>query len=65
MENKVMICSVIHINKNGKKQYYGLISANGTPLIISANRTPLRSPDNWKTKQGARKWAEKHGFTVV
>lgn len=45
------------MNRGTSSQYYGLRNAE--------DKTPLRAPNNWKTPNGAYKWAQKHGFQVI
>ena len=46
------------INEGTPSQYYGLKSAEDGHILYAA-------PNNWKSRKGAERWAEKHGFTVV
>ena len=46
------------INEGTSSQYYGLKNADEGTVLYSA-------PNNWKSRKGAEKWAEKHGFEVV
>ena len=46
------------INEGTPSQYFGLKSADEGDILYGA-------PNNWKTRKGAEKWAEKHGYEVV
>lgn len=45
------------INKGQPSQYYGICTAK-------ENKTLRTAPNNWKTEQGALRWALKHGYEV-
>lgn len=49
---------VFVINEGTASQYFGLKIADENTVLSYA-------PNNWKTKRGAIKWAEKNGYTVV
>ena len=53
-----MKVKVYIINEGTTSQYYGLKNADEGTVLYSA-------PNNWKSRKGAEKWAEKHGFEVV
>lgn len=53
-----MRVTVYCINKGTAAQYFGLKNADENQVLYYA-------PNNWKTAAGARRWAEKHGYTVV
>ena len=46
------------INEGQPSQYYGLKNAEDGQVLYDA-------PNNWKTKRGAEKWAEKNGLEIV
>ena len=46
------------INEGQSGQYYGLKNKKNNQVLHSA-------PNNWKTKSGAKKWAESKGFVFV
>lgn len=45
------------INKGTTAQYYALINAEDDSVLHYA-------PNNWRTEEGAKRWARKHGYTV-
>jgi len=45
------------INKGRPSQYFGLKSFDGNVLSSA--------PNNWKTEQGAIRWAKNHGYELV
>lgn len=46
------------INAGTSSQYYGLKNATDNQVLYSA-------PNNWKTLNGAKRWAEKNGFEYI
>ena len=46
------------INEGTPSEYYGLKNADEGTVLYSA-------PNNWKSRKGAERWAEKHGYQVV
>lgn len=58
----VIKLTIYCINKRTrtKAQCFGLRNANA-----EENTVLFGAPNNWKTEAGARRWAEKRGFTVV
>lgn len=44
------------MNKGQPSQYFGLISLEGNVLHSA--------PNNWKTEQGALRWAKKNGYDI-
>lgn len=46
------------INKGQPSQFFGLKNADENYVLSYA-------PNNWKTEQGAIRWAKKHGYEVV
>lgn len=53
-----MKVKVYVINKGTPSEYYGLKSDDEGDVLYGA-------PNNWKTRKGAERWAEKHGYEVV
>ena len=49
------------INKGQKTQYHILVTDEKND---SERRVLHAAPNNWKTEQGAARWAEKNGFEV-
>lgn len=45
------------INEGQKSEYYGLKE-------VRENRVLYGAPNNWKTRNGALRWARTHGFAV-
>lgn len=43
------------INKGQPSQYFGLKNKEENTILHA-------SPNNWKTKKGAERWAKNHGF---
>lgn len=65
MESSDILCDsdwmkvkVYVINKGTPSEYYGLKSADEGDILYGA-------PNNWKSRKGAERWAEKHGYQVV
>ena len=52
-----MLVSVYCINQGTPSQYYGLKNAEENTALSHV-------PNNWKTKAGAKRWAQRNGFTV-
>lgn len=52
-----MLVSVYCINKGTPSEYYGLKNAEENTVLHFA-------PNNWKTEAGAKRWAQRNGFTV-
>lgn len=46
------------INKGQSGEYYGLKNKETNQVLYSA-------PNNWKSREGAKRWAEKKGMTYV
>ena len=46
------------VNQGQQSQYYGLKN-------IEDNQVLHFAPNNWKTMQGAIRWAKKHGMVFV
>ena len=53
-----MKVKVYVINEGTPSQYFGLKSADEGDILYGA-------PNNWKSRKGAERWAEKHGLEVV
>jgi len=53
-----MKVTIYCINKGTASQHYGLKNANEGFILTYA-------PNNWKTVNGAIRWAEKNGFKVT
>lgn len=53
-----MKVKVYVINEGTPSQYFGLKSADEGDVLYG-------SPNNWKNRKGAERWAEKHGYEVV
>ena len=52
-----MKVTVYVINEGTSSQYYGLKDATANAVLHYA--------PTWKTKAGAKRWAERHGFEYV
>lgn len=56
-ENKMKVTSYV-INKGQSGEYYGLKNKETNQVLYSA-------PNNWKSREGAKRWAEKKGMIYV
>lgn len=54
----MMVVEIYCINKGTSSQFFGLKDAKENAVIYGA-------PNNWKTKQGAKRWAIKNGLLVI
>lgn len=52
-----MVVTTYCINQGTPSQYYGLKNAEENTVLHFA-------PNNWKTEAGAKRWAQRNGFTV-
>lgn len=52
-----MVVTTYCINQGTASQYYGLKNAEENTVLHFA-------PNNWKTEAGAKRWAQRNGFTV-
>lgn len=53
-----MKVQVYVINAGTNSEYYGLKNAEENQVLYGA-------PNNWKTRKGAERWAERNGLKVV
>lgn len=56
-EYKMKVTSYV-INKGQSGEYYGLKNKETNQVLYSA-------PNNWKSREGAKRWAEKKGMIYV
>lgn len=56
-EEKKMKVKVYCINKGTPAQYFGLKNAEDNTVLYFA-------PNNWKTENGAIRWARKNGLAI-
>lgn len=49
------------INRGTAAEYYGLMVVEVNP---ADNFVLPYAPNNWKTENGAKRWAEKHGHKI-
>ena len=52
-----MVVTTYCIHQGTPSQYYGLKNAEENTVLHFA-------PNNWKTEAGAKRWAQRNGFTV-
>lgn len=52
-----MVVTAYCINQGTPSQYFGLKNAEENTVLHCA-------PNNWKTEAGAKRWAQRNGFTV-
>ena len=58
IKNTQLFVTTYCVNKGSSSMYFGLKTVKDNQVLHSA-------PNNWKTKQGAIKWANKNGFEFV